>query len=178
MVGLIACPEDRLHKVTIQARGHSLGAAHFAPEADRHLYSRRYLEGVIAKALGGRAAELIFLGPDRVTSGAGSDLIQATIVARRMVGEFGMSAQVGLVSADPAAQGGAPSAGLQSRIDEAVADLVQAQSERAEALVSQHRAAVEAIATALLESETLDAAEVVVIAQRHGAFGELELLAA
>lgn len=178
VVGLIACPEDRLHKVTIQARGRSLGAAHFAPEADRHLYSRRYLEGVIAKALGGRAAELIFLGADRVTSGAGSDLIQATSVARRMVGEFGMSTQVGLVSADPAANGGAPSAGLQSRIDAAVADLVQVQSARAEALVAQHRAAVEAIATGLLEREVLDADDVIAIAEQHGVFGARELRAA
>lgn len=178
VVGLIACPEDRLHKVTIQARGRSLGAAHFAPEADRNLYSRRYLEGIIAKSLGGRAAELIFLGPDCVTSGAGSDLVQATSVARRMVGEFGMSTRVGLVSADPAAHGGAPSAQLQSRIDEAVAELVQVQSDRAEALVLQHRSAVEAIAMALLEREVLDAAEVVAIAQEHGALGELVLLAA
>lgn len=179
VVGLIACPEDRLHKVTIQARGQSLGAAHFSPEADRHLYSRRYLEGVIAKALGGRAAELIFLGGDCVTSGAGSDLIQATRVARRMVGELGMSDRVGLVSADPAAHGGgAPSAQLQSRIDDAVADLVKQQSDRAEALVRQHRDAVEAIAIALLAHEVLDAEDVIAIARRHGALGERELVAA
>ncbi len=169
VVGLVACPEDRLHKVTIEPRGRSLGAAHFSPEADRHLYSRHYLEGVIAKALGGRAAELIFLGADRVTSGAGSDLIQATSVARRMVGEFGMSERVGLVSADPAAHGGAPSAQLQARIDEAVADLVKCQADRAEALVLAHRAAVEAIAEALLERDVLDAEEVIAIARLHGA---------
>src|SRR5690606_12203561 len=81
VVGLVACPEDRLHKVTIEPRGRSLGAAHFAPDTDRHLYSRRYLEGVVAKALGGRAAELVFLGPDAVTSGAGSDLVHATGIA-------------------------------------------------------------------------------------------------
>ncbi len=178
LVGIIACPEDKLHKVTIQARGRSLGAAHFSPEADKHLYSRRYLEGVIAKALGGRAAELIFLGADRVTSGAGSDLIQATSVARRMVGEFGMSERVGLVSADPAANGGAPSAQLQSRIDEAVAELVQVQAQRAEALVTQHRDAVEAIANALLEHEVLDAADVMAIAEDHGAIGERVPIAA
>ncbi len=173
VVGLLACPEDRLHKVTIQARGRSLGAAHFAPEADKHLYSRRYLEGIIAKALGGRAAELIFLGHDYVTSGAGSDLIQATNVARRMVGEFGMSERVGLVSADPSAHGGATSSGLQSRVDEAVAELVKVQAERAEALVRQYRDAVEAIADALIEHEVLDAAEVIAIAQQHGALGAL-----
>ncbi|QJR34674.1 ATP-dependent metallopeptidase FtsH/Yme1/Tma family protein [Gemmatimonas groenlandica] len=179
VVGMIACPEDRLHKVTIQARGRSLGAAHFSPEADKHLYSRRYLEGVIAKALGGRAAELIFLGVNGVTSGAASDLIQATSVARRMVGEMGMSDRVGLVSADPAAHGGgAPSAQLQSRIDDAVADLVKAQADRAEALVGAHRGAVEAIAAALLEHEVLDAEDVIAIARRHGALGARELVAA
>ncbi len=178
VVGMIACPEDRLHKVTIEPRGRSLGAAHFSPEADRHLYPRHYLEGVIAKALGGRAAELIFLGADRVTSGAGSDLIQATSVARRMVGEFGMSERVGLVSADPAAHGGAPSAQLQSRIDEAVAELVKVQAERAEALVLQHRDAVEAIADALLERDVLDAVEVIAIARLHGALSEMEPVAA
>ena len=120
IVGLLTCPEDRLHKVTIEPRGRSLGAAHFAPDTDRHLHSRRYLEGVIAKALGGRAAELVFLGPDAVTSGAGSDLVHATSVARRMVAEFGMSEEVGLVSADPSAQNGAPSAQLQGEIDAAV----------------------------------------------------------
>lgn len=178
VVGMIACPEDRLHKVTIQARGRSLGAAHFSPEADKHLYSRRYLEGMIAKALGGRAAELIFLGADQVTSGAGSDLIQATSVARRMVGEFGMSDGVGLMSADPAAHGGAPSAQLMSRIDEAVAALVKVQADRAEVLVAQHRCAVEAIADALLEHDVLDADDVIAIARRYGVLGERALVAA
>ena len=49
---------------------------------------RRYLEGVIAKALGGRAAELVFFGADEITLGAGSDLVQATSIARRMVAEY------------------------------------------------------------------------------------------
>jgi len=168
VVGLVACPDDKLHKVTIEARGRSLGAAHFAPEADRHLHSRRYLEGVIAKALGGRAAESVFLGPDAVTSGAGSDLVHATNVARRMVGEFGMSEEVGLISADPAAQGGAPSAQLQSQIDAAVRTLITAQAERATAIVSQYRDAVEAIAQALLEREVISSEEVYELAARFG----------
>ncbi|MEP7087625.1 MAG: AAA family ATPase, partial [Gemmatimonadota bacterium] len=48
IVGMVACPEDKLHKITIEPRGRSLGAAHFSPEADRHLHPRRYLEGIIA----------------------------------------------------------------------------------------------------------------------------------
>ncbi|HET7564566.1 MAG TPA: AAA family ATPase [Gemmatimonadaceae bacterium] len=171
VVGMITCPEDKLHKVTIEPRGRTLGAAHFAPESDRHLQPRRYLEGIVAKALGGRAAETVFLGPDAVTTGAGSDLIQATSVARRMVGEFGMSDEVGLISADPVAQGGAPSGQLQGEIDKAVRALITAQSQRAESIVREHRDAVEALATALLDHDVLAADEVYGIAERYGVRG-------
>ena len=168
IVGMIACPEDKLHKVTIEPRGRSLGAAHFAPEADKHLHPRHYLEGIIAKALGGRAAELVFLGRDAVTTGAGSDLVQATSIARRMVAEFGMSDEVGLISADPAAQGGSPSGQLQGEIDKSVRALITAQAERAESLVREHRAAVEALAEALIAHDVLSAEEAYDIAERNG----------
>jgi cell division protease FtsH len=168
IVGMIACPEDKLHKVTIEPRGRSLGAAHFAPEADKHLHPRHYLEGIIAKALGGRAAELVFLGRDAVTTGAGSDLVQATSIARRMVAEFGMSDEVGLISADPMAQGGSPSGQLQGEIDKSVRTLITAQAERAESLVREHRAAVEALADALIERDVLSAEEAYEIAERNG----------
>ena len=168
VVGLVACPDDKLHKITIEPRGRSLGAAHFAPDGDRHLHSRRYLEGVITKALGGRAAELVFLGPDAVTSGAGGDLVQATGVARRMVAEFGMSPEVGLVSADPGAQGGAPSAALQSRIDDAVRALTDRLANRANEIVLQHRDAVEQLADALVVKEVLTASEIGAIASACG----------
>ena len=168
VVGLIACPEDRLHKVTIEARGRSLGAAHFAPDVDRQLHSRRYLEGVIAKALGGRAAELVFLGPDAITTGAGSDLIHATSVARRMGAEFGMSEEVGLISADPAAQGGTASAQLQASIDRAVRTLIDQQAQRAESIVREQRALLEAIADALVQRDVLSAEEVASLAADRG----------
>jgi cell division protease FtsH len=168
VVGLVACPQDRLHKVTIEPRGRSLGAAHFAPDVDRHLHSRRYLEGIIAKALGGRAAEAVFLGPDAVTSGAGSDLVHATGIARRMVAEFGMSPEVGLVSADSAAQGGPPSGHLQARIDRAVHALLEAQAKRAEEIVAAYRDAVEALANALQERTVLPAEAVEAIVRSHG----------
>jgi cell division protease FtsH len=168
VVGMVACPEDQLHKITIEPRGRSLGAAHFSPESDRHLHPRRYLEGIIAKALGGRAAELVFLGPDAVTTGAGSDLVQATGIARRMVAEFGMSDTIGLVSADPQAQGGAPSGQLQGEIDTAIRALTAAQSARAESIVRTHRDAVEALASALVEREVLTAGEAYAIAESFG----------
>ncbi|MEO8879380.1 MAG: AAA family ATPase [Gemmatimonadaceae bacterium] len=168
IVGMVACPEDRLHKITIEPRGRSLGAAHFSPEADRHLHPRRYLEGIIAKALGGRAAELVFLGPDAVTTGAGSDLVQATGIARRMVAEFGMSDAIGLVSADPQAQGGQVSGQLQGEIDMAIRTLMTTQAVRAETIVRQHRDAVEALATALLAREVLSAEEAYAMAESFG----------
>jgi cell division protease FtsH len=168
IVGMVACPEDQLHKITIEPRGRSLGAAHFSPESDRHLHPRRYLEGIIAKALGGRAAELVFLGADAVTTGAGSDLVQATSIARRMVAEFGMSETIGLVSADPQAQGGPPSGQLQGEIDTAIRALMAAQAARAEAIVREHRDAVEALASALVEREVLTAEEAYAMAESHG----------
>ncbi len=168
VVGLIACPQDRLHKVTIEPRGRTMGAAHFAPDSDRHLHTRRYLLGVLAKTLGGRAAELVFAGPEEITSGAGGDLVQATSVARRMVADFGMSDEVGLVSADAAANGGAPSSQLLGQIDSATRALIRAQADRAEALVREHRAAVEAVADALVARDVLSADDVIAIAAAHG----------
>ncbi|HJU90511.1 MAG TPA: AAA family ATPase [Gemmatimonadaceae bacterium] len=168
IVGMIACPDDKLHKVTIEPRGRSMGAAHFAPEQDRHVHPRHYLEGLVAKALGGRAAELVFLGPDAITTGAGADLIQATSVARRMVGEFGMSEEVGLISTDAMAHGGQPSAQLQAQVDAAAKGIITRQAERAESLVREHRDAVEAVANALLEHDVLTAEQVYQIAAEHG----------
>ncbi|HEX6927102.1 MAG TPA: AAA family ATPase [Longimicrobiaceae bacterium] len=168
VTGVIACPQDRLHKVTIEARGRSLGAAHFAPDTDRHLYSRSYLEGILVKALGGRAAEKVFLGEDAVTSGAGADLVHATRVARQMVAEFGMSEEVGLLSASPAAFDGAPSGDLQARIDAAVRSLLSRQMDRAEAIVREHRQAVDALARALVRRLVLEAWEAYSILALHG----------
>ena len=111
---------------------------------------------------------MVFLGPDAVTSGAGSDLVHATSVARRMVAEFGMSEEVGLVSADPSAQNGTPSAQLQADIDSAVRTLITNQASRAEAIVREHATALDEIARALVDRGVLMANEVLDIAEEHG----------
>jgi len=85
-----------------------------------------------------------------------------------MVAEFGMSEEVGLVSADPSAHGGAPSAQLQSEIDSAVRTLIGHQAARAEAIVRDHASALDAIARALVERGMLMADDVIAIAQEHG----------
>jgi cell division protease FtsH len=85
-----------------------------------------------------------------------------------MVAEFAMSPEVGLVSADASSGNGQPSGGLQSQIDTGVRTLITAQAERAEAIVREHRDAVEALAEALLVREMLPAVDVIAIAERHG----------
>ena len=95
------CPTDPLHKVTIQPRGAAMGVAFFQPDAEMHLHARHYLEGQIRKVLGGRAAEELVYGRAAVTSGAFSDLQQATRIAKQMVYKLGMGQSTGLITFDP-----------------------------------------------------------------------------
>ena len=80
---------DPVHKVTIIPRGMALGLTMQLPEADKHTYTKEYLEGMLAVLMGGRTAEEIFLG--HITTGAGNDIERATDIARNMVCEWGMS---------------------------------------------------------------------------------------
>ncbi|HEV2581159.1 MAG TPA: hypothetical protein VGT44_09945 [Ktedonobacteraceae bacterium] len=98
---------DTVNRVTILPRGQSLGVTQFTAEEDRYNYSRETLMARIAVGLGGRVAEELTFGPDRVTTGAENDLQVVTNLARRMVTRWGMSEQVGVVFADYNADGGA-----------------------------------------------------------------------
>ena len=100
IAGVVGCPDDGLHKVTIQPRGQAMGVAFFSPDDDRHLHSRRYLEGQIIKGLGGRVAEEIVFGTEQITGGAESDLVHVNRVARRMIYRLGMGADTGLLVYD------------------------------------------------------------------------------
>ena len=166
LLGVLACPEDPLHKVTIQPRGAAMGVAFFAPDADRHLHSRRYLEGQILKGLGGRAAEEVIFGPEAITSGARNDLQHVTRIAREMVCALGMGRAAGLVSCDANAP---PSSELQGLMDREVRELLDRLYAEALALVRRHQDAVQALGAALLEQETLDGREALAILARHGA---------
>ena len=90
---------DPVRKVSIVPRGRALGVTFQSPESDRYGYDERYLRGRIVGALGGRAAEEIVYG--KVTTGAESDLQQVTNIARPMVGRWGMSDAIGLVTVLP-----------------------------------------------------------------------------
>jgi cell division protease FtsH len=165
LMGVVACPDDPLHKVTIQPRGEAMGVAFFAPDTDRHLHSRRYLEGQILKGLGGRAAEHVLFGANQVTSGARSDLQHVTRIAREMIYHLGMGETAGLMVYDPDAP---PSEEVRALMDQEVRALLDRLYAETLATVSRHRDAVEALGAALLERETLDAPDALAIFADHG----------
>jgi len=158
---------DPVHKVTIIPRGMALGLTMQLPEADKHTYTKEYLEGMLAVLMGGRTAEEIFLG--HITTGAGNDIERATDIARNMVCEWGMS------NLGPLAYGKKEEAIFLGReiaqhrdfsedtavqIDKEVKRIVNEAYENAHALLSNHRDTLEHVALALLEREVLDANEV------------------
>src|SRR5512143_4160323 len=98
LVSLYVPGADPIHKVTIVPRGRSLGVTHWLPEEDRHNYTKEFILSHLATAYGGRVAEELVFGPDKVTTGAAQDIQQATDMARRMITQFGMSDVVGPIA--------------------------------------------------------------------------------
>ena len=155
---------DPIYKVTILARGRTGGHALAVPEQDKDLMTRSEMIARLVMAMGGRAAEeLVFREP---TTGASSDIDQATKIARAMVTEYGMSGKLGAVrygsdQGDPflgrgMATGGADySAGVMAEIDEEVRRLIEASHTEAWRILDQHRDKLDELAGALLEKETL-----------------------
>jgi cell division protease FtsH len=166
VAGVVCCPEDGLHKVTIQPRGRAMGVAFFSPDDDRHLHSRRYLEGQILKALGGRAAEELVFGAESVTSGARSDLQQATRIAKDMIYHLGMGAETGLMIYDT--QNGPVSGELHATMDREVREILERSYAQVREVLQHNRAALEALADALLEHETLEGEEALRLMEEHG----------
>ena len=157
VAGAIGCPEDGLHKVTIQPRGRAMGVAHFAPDDDVHLYSRAYLEGQIIKGFGGRVAEELVFGSDAVTGGAESDLVHVNRIARQMVYRLAMGSNGRLLVHD---EDTAPlSAQVQAEMDAEVQSLLERLYARTRAILVEHRAGLDALAAALIERETLEGTE-------------------
>ena len=95
IVALNEKASDPIHKATIIPRGRALGVVWTLPERDKYSHSREYLEANISKAMGGRIAEELIFGHEKVTSGASSDIRMATKLAKDMVTRFGMSNELG-----------------------------------------------------------------------------------
>jgi cell division protease FtsH len=170
IVGLHVPQTDPVHKVTIIPRGRALGVTVFLPERDKLSQSKTELESRLAMMFGGRVAEEIIFGYENVTTGAGSDIQQATNVARRMVTEFGMSEKLGRVrySANEQEIFLGHSVSQQKNISEATADLIdnevrrliEAGEAKARQILTTHLADLHKLAKALLEYETLSGDEV------------------
>ena len=158
---------DPVHKVTIIPRGMALGLTMQLPEADKHTYTKEFLEGMLAVLMGGRSAEEIFLG--HITTGAGNDIERATDIARNMVCEWGMSdlgplafgkKEEAIFLGREIAQHRDFSEDTALQIDREVKRIVSDGYEKAKSILSSNRDLLDRIAQALLIREVLDANEV------------------
>ncbi|XP_078033964.1 ATP-dependent zinc metalloprotease YME1L [Augochlora pura] len=154
-----------IHKVTIIPRGPSLGHTSYMHEKDVYHVSKSELLARMDSMMGGRAAEELIFGPDKVTTGAANDFKQATEIAEQMVKTFGMSEKVGfrahLESKSQSYRIGndyGPS--TNELIDNEVKRLLQESYDRAKVILKTHSKEHKQIAEALLKYETLDAEDI------------------
>ena len=161
---------DPLHKVTIIPRGRALGVTMSLPERDKLSYSKQWCEARIAMTFGGRCAEQLIYGKDHLNTGASSDIMQATDLARRMVTEWGMSEKLGPLRYNENQQEVFLGHAITQRqnmsedtaklIDEEIRRIVTEGETKAREVVTAHRQELEAITQALMEYETISGEEV------------------
>jgi cell division protease FtsH len=164
LVGMLTPDADPVRKVSIIPRGMALGVTLSTPDSDRVSYTREELEAKIRVSLGGRVAEEVVYG--KITTGAESDIQQLTQIARQMIGRWGMSDKLGPVTLVPS-DGQGPllpgasetSPRMQWLVDEEVQRLVDEAHAEVTQLLSEHREQLDSLAHALLQAETLDAAD-------------------
>jgi cell division protease FtsH len=166
---------DPLHKVTIVPRGRTLGVAWTLPEDDRVSVTREQLEANLVKAYGGRVAEELVFGRDRVTTGAASDIQQATGLARRYVSQWGLSDEIGPVLVGDNEQELFLGRELQTRrevsertaqlVDSEVSRVIREAYTRATQVLQEHMELLHTVAAALLDRETLTGDEVAALAR-------------
>ncbi|MCC6493177.1 MAG: ATP-dependent zinc metalloprotease FtsH [Pirellulales bacterium] len=169
ILGLVVPGADPVHRVTIVPRGQALGVTYQRPESDRYNYPEAYLRARIVGMLGGRVAEELVYGTK--TTGAESDIEQATRLARAMVTRWGMSEELGMVQLAPRDNpylSGLDGFGSSRPFSEATARTIDAEVlriinesyEEARRRLVEHRGQLDALAAALLERETLDEQEI------------------
>ena len=157
---------DPIHKATIIPRGRALGLVMRLPETDRFSITRAKLHDDLVVAMGGRAAEELIFGYDQVTTGASSDITQATNMARGMVTRWGLSDKVGTI--DYAEEDGSKFYAAQKTfseetgkvIDDEVKRIVSEALQRAKEILAEKKADLEKLAQNLLEYETLSGDEI------------------
>lgn len=164
ILGLVVPGADPVHRVSIVPRGQALGVTYQRPETDRYNYPEDYLRAKIIGMMGGRAAEEGVYGTR--TTGAESDIEQATAIARQMVTRWGMSDALGMVQLAPRQNNWLGTTGLGPSkpysddtarlIDAEVARIINDCHEEAKQLLQRHRKELDLLAAALMKEETLD----------------------
>jgi cell division protease FtsH len=166
LVGHVLPTSDPVHKVSIVARGRALGWTQYLPTEDRYTRTFEELQAQLAVFMGGLSAEeLVF---DERTTGAADDIERATRLARAMVTEYGMSAELGpqrlVITDEDAARGrdhasGNVSSDVAARVDAEVKRLIDSAHHQAVELLTTHRTTLDRLAARLIEIETLDETE-------------------
>jgi len=166
IVGQKSPDHDAVYKVSIMPRGRALGITMFLPDRDQYSASKRKLESQIASLFGGRIAELMIYGGDRVTTGASNDIERATELARNMVTRWGFSEKLGpLVYGEeggqpfmghPGVQGSSVSSNVAQLIDEEIRSVIDRNYQRAETILQENIVILHKMADALMKWETID----------------------
>ncbi len=168
IVGWVVPDHDPIHKVTIMPRGRALGVTMFLPEQDRYSYSKMRLESQISSMYGGRLAEELIFGPEKVTTGASNDIQKASELARSMVTKWGLSERLGPLlygeeDSQPflgASMGSQKSPNFSSEtaavIDQEVRAVIDRNYNRAKDILKSNVDKLHVMADALMKYETID----------------------
>jgi len=160
---------DPIHKATIIPRGRALGMVMRLPERDSYSYHRDKMHANLSVAMGGRVAEELIFGHDKVSSGASSDIQYATSLARNMVTKWGMSDKLGPLQYEEQQEGYLGMGGTarlfasdetNKLIDTEIRELVDGAHARATGILQQNEDKLHLLAQAMLEYETLSGEEI------------------
>jgi len=169
IVSIHEVASDPIHKATIIPRGRALGMVMRLPERDNYSYHRDKMHANLSVSMGGRVAEELIFGYDKVSSGASSDIQYATSLARDMVTQWGMSDAMGPLQYEERQEGylgygmsqrSAMSDETAQKIDAEIRKLVEGGHKRATDLLTEHNNQLHLLANALLEFETLSGEEI------------------
>jgi cell division protease FtsH len=170
IVGRLVPDHDPVYKVSIIPRGRALGVTMYLPEQDRISHSKQHLESMISSLYGGRIAEEIIYGADKVSTGASNDIERATDIARRMVTQWGLSEKLGpMLYADEEGEVFLGRTSAKSKhmsdetaqlIDQEIKEFVNRNYQRAEKILKENMDILHAMKDALIHYETIDAHQI------------------
>jgi len=160
LVAVLTDGADQIHKATIMPRGDALGMVMQLPSGDQKSLKHKEMLARLDVCMGGRVAEEIIFGKENITSGASSDIVQATRMARAMVTKFGFSDEVGIVYHEGETGQDSASGETRTKIDQEVKKLTSESYQRAKDLLRKHRREHVLLAETLMEYETLTGDEI------------------